>query len=101
MIATSDLLHPSEAITREQALIAYTTGSAYAERQEDMKGKIKPGLVADWAVLSQDILDGPSRFTAGNYEFANSRRRRSRLLGRSVAEPAHSVVALEASSCLP
>ena len=59
MIATSDPLHPSEAITREQALIAYTTGSAYAERQEDMKGKIKPGLVADWAVLSQDILTVP------------------------------------------
>jgi len=59
MIATSDPLHPSEAITREEALIAYTAGSAYAERQENMKGKIKPGLVADWAVLSQDILTVP------------------------------------------
>jgi len=59
MIAASDPLHPSEAITREEALIAYTTGSAYAERQEDIKGKIKAGLVADWAVLSQDILTVP------------------------------------------
>jgi predicted amidohydrolase YtcJ len=59
MIATSDPLHPSEALTREEALIAYTAGSAYAEHQENMKGKIKPGLVADWAVLSQDILTVP------------------------------------------
>ncbi|HYL01984.1 MAG TPA: amidohydrolase [Steroidobacteraceae bacterium] len=58
-IASSDPLHPDEAITREEALIAYTAGSAYAERQEEIKGKIKPGLVADWAVLSQDILTAP------------------------------------------
>jgi predicted amidohydrolase YtcJ len=57
MIATSDPLRPSEAIAREEALIAYTAGSAYAERQEDIKGQIKPGLAADWAVL--DILTVP------------------------------------------
>ena len=59
MIASSDPLNPSEAITRQEALIAYTAGNAYAERQEEIKGRIKPGLVADWAVLSQDILTAP------------------------------------------
>ncbi|MDP9087548.1 MAG: amidohydrolase family protein [Pseudomonadota bacterium] len=59
MIASSDPLRPGEAITRKEALIAYTAGSAYAERQEEIKGKIKPGLMADWAVLSQDILTVP------------------------------------------
>jgi predicted amidohydrolase YtcJ len=59
MVAASDPLRPSEAITREEALVAYTAGSAYAESQEQIKGKIKPGLAADWVVLSQDILTIP------------------------------------------
>jgi predicted amidohydrolase YtcJ len=59
MVAASDPLRPSEAITREEALIAYTAGSAYAESQEQIKGKIKPGFAADWVVLSQDILTIP------------------------------------------
>ncbi len=50
---------PSEAITREQAVEAYTRGSAYAEFQEDEKGEIAPGKLADLAVLSQDIFVAP------------------------------------------
>ncbi len=52
-------LHPnrsSEAITREQAVIAYTLGSAYAEFAEKDKGSLEPGKLADLAVLSQDIF---------------------------------------------
>lgn len=48
---------PGQALTREQALRAYTAGSAYAEFAEDTKGKLAPGYVADLAVLSQDVLD--------------------------------------------
>ena len=48
-----------EALTREQALTAYTAGAAYAERQEQRKGRIAPGLAADLAVLSLDILTVP------------------------------------------
>jgi predicted amidohydrolase YtcJ len=47
---------PREAITREQAVIAYTLTSAYAEFSEKEKGSLKPGKLADLAVLSQDIF---------------------------------------------
>lgn len=47
---------PSEAITREQAVIAYTLTSAYAEFEEKDKGSLEPGKLADVAVLSQDIF---------------------------------------------
>ena len=50
----------NESITREEALRAYTTGSAYAEFTEAKKGKIAPGMLADLAVLSQDILTVPA-----------------------------------------
>jgi predicted amidohydrolase YtcJ len=51
---------PSEALTREQALTAYTTGGAYAEGQDQRKGRLAPGLAADLAVLSQDVLTVPT-----------------------------------------
>lgn len=50
---------PSEAITREQAVVAYTLGSAYAEFAEKDKGSLEPGKLADLAVLSQDIFRVP------------------------------------------
>ena len=43
-----------EAITARQALYAYTRGSAYASRQEHVKGSITPGMLADLVVLSED-----------------------------------------------
>lgn len=52
-------LHPDEALTMEQAVTAYTRGSAYAEHQEDRKGTLRPGHLADLAVLSQDIFTIP------------------------------------------
>ena len=51
---------PSEAMTREQALTAYTSGGAYAEGQDQRKGRLAPGLTADLAVLSQDVLTVPT-----------------------------------------
>ena len=48
--------NPSEAITMEQAVRAYTWGSAYAEFMEDEKGRLVPRQLADLAVLSQDIF---------------------------------------------
>jgi predicted amidohydrolase YtcJ len=51
---------PSEAITREQAVIAYTLSSAYAEFAEKEKGSLEPGKLADLAVLSQDIFTVPA-----------------------------------------
>jgi predicted amidohydrolase YtcJ len=56
MFASLDPDRPSEAITREQAVIAYTLTSAYAEFAEKDKGSLEPGKLADLAVLSQDIF---------------------------------------------
>ena len=56
MMASLDPNRPSEAITREQAVIAYTLTSAYAEFAEKDKGSLEPGILADLAVLSQDIF---------------------------------------------
>jgi predicted amidohydrolase YtcJ len=51
--------NPAQAMTREQALIAYTRGAAFAEFQEQHKGTIAPGMLADLAMLSQDIFTVP------------------------------------------
>jgi predicted amidohydrolase YtcJ len=56
MFACLDPNRPSEAITREQAVIAYTLTSAYAEFAETDKGSLEAGKLADLAVLSQDIF---------------------------------------------
>ncbi len=50
------LLHPQEAISREEALKVYTINNAYASFEEAMKGSIEPGKWADIVVLSHDIL---------------------------------------------
>ncbi len=56
MFAVSHPNNPSEALTREQVITAYTSGSAYAEFAEREKGQLKVGMLADVAVLSQDIF---------------------------------------------
>ncbi|MBJ6108329.1 amidohydrolase [Hymenobacter sp. BT523] len=53
------LADPKETLTREQAVRAYTAGAAYAEFQEQQKGTLAPGKLADLAVLSQDIFTVP------------------------------------------
>jgi len=46
----------SEAVTVEEAIRAYTLGSAYAEFMEGRKGALAFGFLADFIVLSQDIF---------------------------------------------
>jgi predicted amidohydrolase YtcJ len=77
--------NPGEAITAQQALYAYTRGSAYASRQEHVKGSIAPGMLADLVVLSEDptavsperiadvavlatIVDGQCRYDTGAFD---------------------------------
>lgn len=47
---------PEQKITVEEAVRAYTFGSAYAEFAENVKGSITPGKLADLVMLSQDIF---------------------------------------------
>jgi predicted amidohydrolase YtcJ len=57
--ATTHPANPKEALTREQAVVAYTAGSAYAEFAERDKGQLIPGALADLAVLSADLFSVP------------------------------------------
>jgi predicted amidohydrolase YtcJ len=45
---------PEERISLESALKAYTTGNAWAAGEENIKGKIAPGFLADLVVLDRD-----------------------------------------------
>lgn len=47
---------PEQKISVQQAVHAYTVGSAYAESQDEIKGSIAPGKLADFSVLSEDIF---------------------------------------------
>ena len=59
MFAVTHPRRPSEAISREEAVIAYTATNAFAEFEEQNKGTLTVGKVADLAVLSQDIFEIP------------------------------------------
>ena len=48
-----------EAITAEEALRCYTAESAYAQFEEHRKGMLRPGMLADLAVLSDNPLEVP------------------------------------------
>ena len=51
--------YPAQKLNIEQAIAAYTTGAAFAEFAEKQKGKLEPGLLADFVVLDQDITAAP------------------------------------------
>jgi predicted amidohydrolase YtcJ len=48
---------PEQKITIDEAVKAYTVGSAYAEFQETVKGTISPGKLADLVILSRDVFE--------------------------------------------
>ncbi len=50
---------PQEAVSPQQALAMYTTGAAYTSFEEDIKGAISPGKLADMVILSADPLKSP------------------------------------------
>jgi len=51
--------YPAQKLTIEQAIAAYTTGSAFAEFDERQKGTLAPGMLADFIVLDRDLTAIP------------------------------------------
>lgn len=47
--------YPEQKLTIDEAIAAYTSGSAYAEFAERDKGRLAPGMLADFVVLDRDI----------------------------------------------
>ena len=48
--------HPKQCLSREEALRMFTLDAAYAAFEEDIKGSLTPGKLADVTVLSKDIM---------------------------------------------
>ena len=53
-VGGTQLASPENRLTREEALRLYTVGSAWFSGDEEIKGRIAPGQLADFAVLSAD-----------------------------------------------
>lgn len=58
--ANPDGWFPEQKISVEEAIEAYTLSAAFAAFDEEIKGSITPGKLADMVVLSQDILTIPA-----------------------------------------
>ncbi len=71
---------PAQKISVAEAVHAYTMGAAYAEYDEDQKGSLSPGKLADLVVLSADI------FHIDPAQIANTRVDVTILNGRVVYE---------------
>ncbi|MFQ6102996.1 MAG: amidohydrolase [Candidatus Glassbacteria bacterium] len=50
---------PSQRMSREEALRSYTINAAFAAFEEEIKGSLAPGKLADITVLSRDIMTIP------------------------------------------
>jgi predicted amidohydrolase YtcJ len=53
--------HADQCLTRSEVLRAYTVESAFAGFEENTSGQIAPGMLADFIVISGDILNMPSK----------------------------------------
>ena len=51
--------YPEQCLFRDEVLRAYTVEAAYSGFEENLKGRISPGMLADFIVLSSDVLNIP------------------------------------------
>jgi len=59
-LQSGQILAPEERISVEQALTLYTRNGAYAGFEEDRKGVLDPGKLADFIVVDRDVLTVPA-----------------------------------------
>ncbi len=57
--ADGSVLNPEQRIRREEALRLWTLNAAYLSFEENIKGSIEPGKLADFVVISKDFLTCP------------------------------------------
>jgi predicted amidohydrolase YtcJ len=48
-------------MTREEAVRSFTTWAAYGAFEENIKGSLEPGKLADMVVLTKDIMTIPAK----------------------------------------
>jgi predicted amidohydrolase YtcJ len=51
---------PTEAVSLEDAIKAYTLGAAFAGRREKEEGSLEPGKLADLIIIDQDLFKIPA-----------------------------------------
>ena len=57
LLPDGSVFNPNERMSRHRALWSYTMGNAYAAFEEDIKGSLKVGKLADITVLSKNLLE--------------------------------------------
>jgi predicted amidohydrolase YtcJ len=57
--ASGETYGPGERIDIKEALRLYTHGGAWLNFDDDIKGTIEPGMLADVIVLSENLLTAP------------------------------------------
>jgi len=58
-VKDGSIFHPEQRMTRAEALRSYTRNAAYAAFEEDIKGSLEVGKLADVTVLSRDVMTCP------------------------------------------
>ncbi len=53
---SGEVFGPDEAVSIEEAIRGYTANGAWLTFEEDVKGTLEPGMLADMVVLSEDLL---------------------------------------------
>ncbi len=59
--SSGDQFFPAQRMTRMEGLRSYTVEPAYAAFEENLKGRLKVGMLGDITVLSQDLLTVPEQ----------------------------------------